>query len=157
VNDRAPRPRSSADFGRACKLQEDVPQGLERGFILPLPQNVLPAEGVVGIPALAPQFRVGPAGLAIPASRPTQPLDLVGVILTLKADFGQELPLEVIDDQLRRLPLRQVLWVLAQVCQRSDRATTTDDQIVIAQNLLPSRLVEQASRLLRQPDENRVL
>lgn len=137
---------TTADIDRLA--QEAVPTASGR-LTLPLP---LTAQERLSVPAAD-----RPRGeLLLPAGiRHTTAIDLTAAYLSLSADFELELPLETIREYLQRLPRDEVIWVLAQIAHRVDRASWWADNRAALQNdlvsqLLPASLQRRARLLLRE-------
>lgn len=137
---------------------EDLPDGLARGLILPLPAGAIPIEGALGLPAVARKMAIDPTtGLALPFVERTMPLDLVDTYVSPRHHLGFEIQLETIRDTLQGLPLKNVLWTLAQVAQRVDRSSGTSDQVELANHLLPPEFIALVSSWLQSEGEVRAV
>jgi hypothetical protein len=83
------------------------------------------------------------------------PMDQIVAYLAAGLGVGQRLKLDTIDRRLRRLPLRQSLMILSQICFKVDKAAlppmAVDAQIEIANQIFPREFLPAALGRLRQP------
>ncbi len=80
------------------------------------------------------------------------PMDLGAVYLAPSMGVGQRMRLATIDDQLRRLPLRQSILLLSEMCFRTESLGRPPhrDQLEFASRVLPASFLPKAEGLLRR-------
>jgi hypothetical protein len=141
----------SATLEELARLPDTTPADLKRGLILPLPQGALPVEGTVGLPQVTQTFEVSSSGLAVPTRPPRSFADAAISYLSLREDFDVDSTEEQIIDDLRPLPLRQVLWILAQITHKADKAMGNPEGQAKLCEILPPELIPRARGLVSSP------
>ncbi len=138
----------SLSLDELAAVKDQLPEDIKRGLILPLPPGTLPAEGTVGLPVVGYQMALARSGLAVPARPDPQPIDYFAMYMSAREHLGFEITTATIEEALALLPLRNVLWVLAQITQRADRMESPEEHVALARELLPPAYIDQAVNLL---------
>lgn len=97
-----------------AQFMSAVPEGMANDFWAPQGQPLLAGSTV---PAIMTEYVELPSGLLVPRScaTPPQPFDLAFQYLTANDVLGFQPPLEWVEDQLRRIPVEDVLVFAATV------------------------------------------